>query len=96
MALAEAWDLTIRVVTRHIGRDGEGNAVLQPRVYRDGDVFREEPVPDIPEGVRRAVRAMGGWSALADSYPQWTGQRFAQFKELWTGERTGTLVKKQA
>jgi hypothetical protein len=88
-ALARSWELVTLIITRHIGRDGEGNAVLQSRVYRDGEVWREDPIPEIPEGVLRAVRALGGWGALSDSYPQWFGQRFQQWKELYRGEGCG-------
>lgn len=86
-ALAAAWGLVTDVVCKHIGRDGNGTAFLQSRVYRDGNLFREEPIPEIKDSVRRAVHAMGGWAVLADSYPQWWGQRYQQFKELWAGDR---------
>lgn len=96
MALAEAWASVTRVVTKHVGRDGEGHAILQPRIYRDGDVFREEPVPNIPTEVLQAVRSMGGWGALADSYPAFWGMRFANFKEFFVGSRVTSLAKNQS
>lgn len=83
-AVAAAWSLITTVVTRHIGRDGEGRAFLQPHLWRnDQSTYSEEPVPAIPRGVAQAIASMGGWGALADSWPQWTGQRFALFKELY-------------
>lgn len=86
-ATASAWELVTKIVTRHIGRDAEGNVRLQGHLIRDGEVFREEPVPEIPEGVRRAVIAMGGWSSLADSHPTFWGARWSHWKELYVGDR---------
>ena len=74
-AAAKAWGIVVTVLTRHIGRDGEGNVILRPFLSRAGDAFHEKPVPDIPEGVRKSVAALGGWGALAESFPQWNGQQ---------------------
>jgi hypothetical protein len=82
-AAAKAWGIVVTVLTRHIGRDGEGNVILRPFLSRAGDAFHEKPVPDIPEGVRKAVAALGGWGALAESFPQWNGQKWGQWKELY-------------
>jgi len=94
LALATAWGLVTDVVTKHIGRDGNGNAFLQPRIYRSDDVFMEERVPEIPENVRVVVASMGGWGALADSYSAFWGMRYANFKELFVGSRVTSLTKK--
>jgi hypothetical protein len=48
------------IVTRFLSRDGEGSTVLRPRIYREGGIYREEPVPEISLGILRAVRSMGG------------------------------------
>lgn len=93
IALAKSWELVTLIVTRHIGRDGEGNAVIQPRLYCDSGVWREHPIPEIPEGIWRAVRSLGGWGALADSYPAYWGVRWAQFKELYCGESSTSISK---
>lgn len=103
-ALAAAWQVVTVVVTRHIGRDGEGQAFLQPWLQKGDEVWYETPVPHIPEGVRLAVASLGGWGALADSWPQWAGQRFATFKEILrlspeetlalTAPKTTAIVKK--
>lgn len=92
-ALAAAWSLVTDIVLKHIGRNGEGQAILQPRTYRDGEVWREESVPEIPEGIKRTISMMGGWGAVSDSYPQWFGQRFQQFKELWRGHTSTSISK---
>lgn len=80
-----AWELVTRIVGRHIGRDGEGNVILRPwlvRLHAQADRFTELPIPYIPEGVSRAVASMGGWSALAESFPVYWGLRFNSFKEV--------------
>ena len=84
-AVAVAWSFIVGIVRRHIGRDGNGNAVLQPWVsYRSpSGIFVQTDVPDIPIGIHEAVSAMGGWGTLADNLPQWTTQKFNQFKELY-------------
>jgi hypothetical protein len=86
-AVAVAWSFIVGIVKRHIGRDGNGNAVLQPWVsYRSpglGGICVQEDVPDVPIGIHEAVSAMGGWGTLADNLPQWTSQKFNQFKELY-------------
>ena len=81
----EAWELVTRIVVGHIGRDAEGNAVLEPRVVlrSDSGLALVQKVPAIPDAVARAVAAMGGWSALAESYPAWWGQRLQQFEKLY-------------
>jgi len=76
----EAWELVTRIVTHHLGRDAEGNAVLQPHVkISENHLAVMTSLPNIPDAVARAVAAMGGWSALAESYPAWWGQRLQQF-----------------
>jgi hypothetical protein len=86
-AVAVAWSFIVGIVRRHVGRDGNGNAILQPWVsYRSpslGGICVQEDVPDIPIGIHEAVSAMGGWGTLADNLPQWTSQKFNQFKELY-------------
>lgn len=93
-ALATAWEIVTQVVVKHIGRDAENSVYLKPFLRRDGDTFREEPVPAIPEGVRRAVASMGGWSALAEAYGgEWWNARFQTFRDLYAGERQAGLRK---
>lgn len=83
--LVAAWRFLTGICRQHIGRDGNGNAVLQPRVYRsDGRIFMETPVPQIPDGIRATVATMGGWGSLADAYPEWWNQRWMTFKELYS------------
>lgn len=83
-ALAKAWEILSVCVTRFMAYDGEGNVSLKARVsQRDGHYFEEEP-PHVPDGVMRAVRSLGGWKALVESYPTWWTQRFQSFKEVYS------------
>lgn len=94
-ALVVAWGLVVRVLTRHIGRDGNGNVVLKSFMLAEGEGHREVPVPEIPAGVKDAVRMMGGWSALVESWPTYAGQRWTQFSQMYRGEPVTALVVKQ-
>ncbi len=80
--VALAWNLVTNVVARHIKRDGNGNAILMSHTTVVRGRVEDTPVPSIPGGITQAVKSMGGWTALADSYPQYWGQRFHNFKEL--------------
>jgi hypothetical protein len=91
-SVVAAWDLVSRVLTRHIGRDGHGNVVLQSFLQSEGVEHRVVSVPEIPPGVKDAVRMMGGWSALSDSWPAYAGQRWTMFKECYRGEPVTALV----
>ncbi len=91
--LVEAWDLVSRILTRHIGRDVQGNVVLRSFMQSEGEGHREIPVPEIPPGVKETIRMMGGWSALVESWPTYAGQKFSQFSQLYRGETSTALVK---
>lgn len=93
--LVEAWDLVSKVLTRHIGRDHNGNVVLRSWLQSVGNEHREIPVPEIPAGVKDAVRMMGGWNALVESWPTYAGQKYSQFRELYRGEPVTALVRSQ-
>jgi hypothetical protein len=80
-----AWTLVTTIVTRHVGYDANGCAVLEPKVRLVDGKAQVEPVPEIPESVREAVKLMGGWGNLKDSYPNWWGSKFVQFKEVFRG-----------
>lgn len=83
--LAAAWRFVTGICRKNVGRDSNGNAVLQSRVHRVKDGYLvEDPVPEIPEGIRVTVSSMGGWGALADAYPDWWNQRWMTFKELYS------------
>ena len=80
---AKTWELVTEIVTHHIERDENGNAVLSEHIVMRPEGVVLVPVPNIPESLARAVRDMGGWGALADSYPQWWAQRFNMFREVY-------------
>jgi hypothetical protein len=92
--LVAAWDLVSKVLTRHVGRDHNGNVILRPFLQHETSGYREIPVPEIPQGVKDAVRMMGGWAALVESWPTYAGQKFSQFSQLYRGEPLTALVVK--
>ena len=87
--VAAAWNLVVLILRRHIDRDGNGMAVLAPKTRMVGGKAVTEPIPEISAGVRQAVAALGGWTALADCDPQWLPERYRAFKELFS-ESPGT------
>lgn len=82
-SVTEAWELITRVVTRHIQRDGNGMALLAPKMKMVDGYAVSEPVPTIPPDVFRAVVSLGGWGSLSDSYPAWWSQKYQQFREIF-------------
>lgn len=82
-AVTEAWELITTVVTRHIQRDSNGMARLAPKIKMVDGVAFSEPVPHLTPDIIRAVIALGGWSAMVDSYPEFWGQKYHQFRELF-------------
>lgn len=83
-ATAKAWELITHIVSRHIGRDGEGNCQLKTWLERtDGGVFIEHRVPEMSVATRRAVAALGGWAALVESRPTFWSQKFQMFREIY-------------
>jgi len=85
-----AWEIVTDIVRYHVERVGEGGYRL---VDREGIDFKsstpdkvvtfKKALPEIPENIQAAVDLMGGWGALADSYPQWWGQRWQMFREFY-------------
>lgn len=91
---AAAWDLVSMIVVRHLDRDGNGMAFVAPKTRMvDGQAVTEQP-PVIPEPVRRAVIALGGWTALAESYPSFWGMRWQHFKDLYHESAPSTALTK--
>lgn len=78
-----AWEIVTKIVTRHLTRSAEGVMVLGPLTRNVNGMAVTESLPEIPPAIKRAVGAMGGWTALSEAYPQWWSQRFRDFKELF-------------
>ena len=80
---AKAWELVTHVFVNHCRVDADGNYRLETKtVIRDGKA-EETPVPAISPAVKRAVQALGGWAALAESFPEYWQQKYGAFKELF-------------
>jgi hypothetical protein len=92
---AKAWDLVTEIVTRHLGYDSQGNAYIKPQAsVGEGLKLHYTPVPPIPRDVSMAVRAMGGWTNLAEAYPAYWHMRYKDFREIYT-PGLGTLPAKK-
>jgi hypothetical protein len=91
-AFSRAWELVTLVVLRHVKFDGNGYAGLQPWLSSNEDGgSSEQPVPDIPPGIRAAVVALGGWGGLRESYnTTYWGAKLQQFREIYRGEESRT------
>ena len=82
-ASAEAWQLVTRVFIDHCRTDGDGNYRLEEKVVNVNGRAQVTPVPEIPMALKMAIQCLGGWAALAESHPEYWGQKANQFKEFY-------------
>jgi hypothetical protein len=82
-ATAEAWQLVTRVFIDHCRVDADGNYRLEEKVVNVDGKAQVTPVPEIPLEVKRAIAGLGGWAALAESFPEYWQQKYSAFKELY-------------
>lgn len=79
----KAWQFVTDVVQKHIRRGPEGNYRFEPHVRLEGDKAISEPIPVISDAIQKAVRAMGGWQALANTPPEFWAQRMKDFVAMY-------------
>ena len=79
--VAAAWNFATQTFLNHARLDPEGRYRLEEKVVLRDGVAEVTPIPLVPPAVWRAVQALGGWSALADT-SNWS-YRFKDFKELY-------------
>jgi hypothetical protein len=96
-AAATAWQFVTDFYLNHVRPDpkGTGNYVFEEKIVNFGGVARVFPVPEIPPAVSRAIRAIGGWAAIAEAWPEFIGQRYGQFKEFYHEDGTGLCVDRE-
>jgi hypothetical protein len=82
-ATAEAWRFVTQIFLDHVRMDGNGNYMLEPKVINHAGHCHLIAPPKIPKAVKNAVVAIGGWAALADSYPNYWAVRYKEFKEIY-------------
>lgn len=79
----KAWQFVTEIVHRHVRR-WENGWRLEPWYTSNGtDVATVTEVPPIPEPIKRAVQAIGGWGMLAACDPQYWPQRMKDFVNLY-------------
>jgi hypothetical protein len=81
---AKAWTLLIQVFLDHCRTDPDGNYRLEPKSKIVDGKEHVTPVPEISPAIRRALQSLGGWAAIAESWPEYIGAKFNQFKELYS------------
>jgi hypothetical protein len=80
----KAWQFVTQVKDRHVRRDPEGFYRLEPWYTSNGtDVATVTEVPAIPEPIKRAVQALGGWAALATCPAEFWHQRMKDFISVY-------------
>jgi hypothetical protein len=92
---ALAWEFVTQTFLNHVRTDGDGNYRLEDKVVVVGGVASVTGVPKIPFPIKRAISALGGWAAIAEAWPEYIGQKYAQFKELYH-EDSGLRVDRPA
>lgn len=80
---AQAWELITRVFIDHCRVDADGNYRLEEKVTIVDGKARVTPVPEIPPAVKRAIQCLGGWAALAESWPEFWQAKLKDFRELY-------------
>jgi len=88
-AAALSWEWVMRVFVDHCRVDGKGNFHLEDKVVMLDGLATVTPAPKVPQAIQRALRSMGGWSAISEAFPEYIGQRYAQFKELFHEDEPG-------
>lgn len=82
-ATATAWEFVTQVFIDHVRTDPAGNYVLEEKWTALDGVPTVKPVPFIPFPIKRAVQGMGGWAALAESWPEFWTSKLRDFRELY-------------
>lgn len=86
-AVALAWEFVMKVWVEHCRTDENGNYRLENKYLKttspNGDSFSAIPPPEIPPAIKRALRSLGGWAAIAEAWPEYIGQKYNQFKEFY-------------
>ena len=96
--VAAAWDFATQTFLNHARLDPEGRYRLEEKVVLRDGVAEVTPIPLVPPAVLRAVQALGGWSALADT-SNWSF-RYKDFRELYRDDsnprmdRTGSDLER--
>lgn len=80
---AQAWELITRVFIDHCRSDADGNYRLEEKVTIVDGKACVTPVPEIPPAAKRAIQCLGGWAALAESWPEFWQAKLKDFRELY-------------
>lgn len=81
---AQMWDLITQVFIDHCRVNQDGNYRLEEKVTIVDGKARVTPVPDISPAAKRAIQCLGGWAALAESFPEYWAQKWTQFREFYS------------
>lgn len=82
-ASAKAWELVTRVFIDNCRTDMNGNYRLEEKIVNFNGVARVFAVPEISPAIKRAIQGLGGWAALAESWPEYWSAKLRDFRELY-------------
>lgn len=89
---AKAWQFVTDTFLNHVRTNEQGNYVLEEKtVNRDGKA-QVTPIPEIPPAISRALRALGGWAAIAEAFPEYHTQKWSQFRDFYYEDEAGLCV----
>jgi hypothetical protein len=80
---AQMWELVTQVFIDHCRSDADGNYRLEEKITIVDGKAKVTPVPEIPPAAKRAIQCLGGWAALAESWPEFWQTKFRDFRELY-------------
>ena len=86
---AKAWALVTQVFIDHCRTDENGNYRLEEKIVNFDGVARVFAVPELSPAIKRAIRSLGGWAAIAEAWPEFHGAKYRDFKELFSEDEPG-------
>lgn len=84
--VARAWQFVTQTFINHCRLSADGNYRLEDKtIWKDG-VGYITPVPHIPSNIMKAIHCLGGWAALAESYPEYWTAKLRDFRDFYEEE----------
>jgi hypothetical protein len=82
--LAEQWDAITAIVDNgFLATDEQGATIVKAKTSVANGTMVLHPAPQLTDKTKQIVRKMGGWEAVSGAFPQFWGQQYKRFTEMW-------------